>query len=305
MRGASESRPTPRIRGNMPRHKSTARNGWSFFVGMLLLSGADVTRSEIHLTDVTNETGIEFRHTDGGGGKYYIVEYVSAGLALFDYDNDGDVDIYFLNGAPMPGTPTPTSEKQLSRNALFRNDGNWKFTDVTLQAGVGDTRHGLGVTVADYDNDGDADIYLNNFGPNVLYRNNGDGTFVDVTETAGVANGHRVGAGASFLDINNDGKLDLYVANYVKFAFEDHIPRTKEGYPIYGSPLDYKPDPDTLYQNNGDGTFSDVSIESGIAKHAAYGMGVVSTDYDNDGDPDMLVGNDTGANYLFPERWER
>jgi hypothetical protein len=253
------------------------------------------TQSSILLHDVTDQTGITFRHTDGGSGKYYIVEYMSAGLALFDYDSDGDVDIYFLNGAPMPGTKTDV----VPRDALYRNDGNWKFTDVTDQAGVGDTNHGMGVAVGDYDNDGDPDIYLNNFGPNVLYRNNGDGTFTDVTKFAGVQNGHRVGAGASFVDIENDGDLDLYVGNYVKFSFDQHVPRTKLGQPYYGPPLDYPPDPDTLYRNNGDGTFTDVSIESGIARHAGYAMGLVSSDYDSDGDQDILVGNDTGANFVF------
>jgi hypothetical protein len=252
-------------------------------------------QSSILLRDVTEQTGITFRHTDGGSGKYYIVEYMSAGLALFDYDSDGDVDIFFLNGAPMPGTKTDG----VLRDALYRNDGNWKFTDVTDQAGVGDAGHGMGVAVGDYDNDGDPDIYINNFGPNVLYRNNGDGTFTDVTKFAGVQNGHRVGAGASFVDIENDGDLDLYVGNYVKFSFDKHVPRTKLGQPYYGPPLDYPPDPDTLYRNNGDGTFTDVSIESGIARHAGYAMGLVSSDYDSDGDQDILVGNDTGANFVF------
>jgi hypothetical protein len=261
--------------------------------GRASLSLAD--ESTIVLRDVTDQTGITFCHTDGGSGKYYIVEYMSAGLALFDYDSDGDVDIYFLNGAPMPGTNADV----VPRDALYRNDGNWKFTDVTEEAHLGDTGHGMGVAVGDYDNDGDPDIYVNNFGPNVLYRNNGDGTFTDVTEFAGVQNGNRVGAGASFLDIENDGDLDLYVGNYIKFSFDAHVPRTKQGLPYSGGPLDYPPDPDTLYRNNGDGTFTDISIESGIARHAGYCMGLACSDYDSDGDTDILVGNDTGANFLF------
>jgi hypothetical protein len=251
--------------------------------------------STILLRDVTAQTGITFRHTDGGSGKYYIVEYMSAGLALFDYDSDGDVDIYFLNGAAMPGTKVDVPP----RDALYRNDGNWKFTDVTDQAGVGDTGHGMGVAVGDYDNDGDPDIYVNNFGPNVLYRNNGNGTFSDVTQAASVQNGNRVGAGASFVDIENDGDVDLYVGNYIKFSFDKHVPRTKQGLPYSGGPLDYPPDPDTLYRNNGDGTFTDISLESGIARHAGYAMGLVCSDYDSDGDQDILVGNDTGANFVF------
>jgi len=263
--------------------------------GDCLAASPPANESTILLHDVTDQTGITFRHTDGGSGKYYIVEYMSAGLALFDYDSDGDVDIYFLNGAPMLGTKLDF----VPRNALYRNDGHWKFTDVTEQAGVGDAGHGLGVAIGDYDNDGDPDIYLNNFGPNALYQNNGNGTFTDVTQFAGVQNGDRVGAGASFVDIENDGDLDLYVGNYIKFSFDKHVPRTKQGLPYSGGPLDYQPDPDTLYRNNGDGTFTDISLESGIARHAGYCMGLVCSDYDSDGDADILVGNDTGANFVF------
>ena len=136
----------------------------------------------IVLRNVTDQTGISFRHTDGGSGQRYIMETVSAGLALFDYDKDGDIDVYFLNGAPLKGTVVESAP----RNALYRNEGGFRFTDVTDQAGVGDTGYGLGVAAGDYDDDGDLDIFLNNYGGNVLYRNNGDGTFTDVTEQAGV-----------------------------------------------------------------------------------------------------------------------
>ncbi|MHC4205137.1 MAG: CRTAC1 family protein [Planctomycetota bacterium] len=241
----------------------------------------DFVSASIRLRDVTEQTGISFVHTDGSSGKRYIVETVSAGLALFDYDEDGDIDIYFLNGAPLRGT----SVKVPPTNALYRNDGDWRFTDVTDKAGVGDPGYGLGVAVGDYDNDGDPDIYLNNYGPNVLYSNNGDGTFTDVTEKAGVANGHQVGAGACFLDIDKDGDLDLYV----RF----------NGYPAYVGPMNYFPTPDTLYRNNGDGTFTDISEESGIAAHKGTGMGMVCADYDNDGDTDIFVGNDVAGNFIF------
>ncbi len=259
------------------------------------LPSAAVAEGPIRLRDVTGQTGITFRHTDGSSGRYYIVETVSAGLALFDYDGDGDVDIYFLNGAPLPGTPVDPPP----RGALYRNDGGWKFTDVTAQAGVGDAGFGLGVAVGDYDNDGDADLYLNNFGPNVLYRNNGNGTFTDVTGEAGVDNGHRVGAGACFLDMDGDGDLDLYVANYVAFSFEGHRVARFNGYPAYLGPMDYRPTADTLYRNNGDGTFTDVSKASGVAAHQGAGMGVVCADYDRDGDTDIFVANDDQANFLF------
>ncbi len=260
-----------------------------------VVSAAAFAEHAIQLRDVTAHTGITFQHTDGSNGNYYIVESVSSGLALFDFDGDGDIDIYFLNGAPMRGTRATVPP----RNALYRNDGDWKFTDVTEQAGVGDTGHGLGVTAADYDNDGDQDLYLNNFGPNVLLRNNGNGTFTDVTERAGVQNGHRVGAGTSFLDIEGDGDLDLYVANYVKYSFDQDVSRTTRGYRVYAGPRDYEPDPDTLYRNNGDGTFTDISVAAGIAAHAAYGMGMICADYDGDGDTDVFVGSDASANLLW------
>ena len=252
-------------------------------------------KSTIKLTDVTKETQITFKHTDGSSGKNYIMETVSAGLALFDYDNDGDVDIYFLNGAPLKGTKFNV----LPKNALYRNEGNWKFTDVTEQAGLGDTGYGLGVAVADYDNDKDLDVYLNNYGPNVLYRNNGNGTFTDVTKQAGVDNGFQVGAGTCFLDMDKDGDLDLYVANYLEFSYDIHVTKTTRGVPVYANPRYYPPLPDSLYRNNGDGTFTDVSKVSGINEHAGWGMGMVCGDYDNDDDTDIFIANDVAENFLF------
>jgi enediyne biosynthesis protein E4 len=251
--------------------------------------------ARILLRDVTGDAGIAFTHTDGSSGQRYIMETVSAGLALFDYDHDGDIDIYFLNGAPLKGTTTDTPPK----NALYRNEGNWKFTDVTEAAHVGDTGYGLGVAVGDYDNDGDADLYLNNFGPNVLYRNNGDGTFTDITQTAGVGNGSQVGAGTCFLDIDGDGDLDLYASNYLEFSYDKHVLTATKGFPVYANPRYYPPLPDTVYRNNGDGTFTDVSKASGVGAHAGWGMGIVCGDYDNDQDTDVFIGNDVGENFLF------
>ncbi len=265
--------------------------------GCLLLSflGLSASAGSIRFTDVTDTTGIDFIHTDGSSGRRYIVETVSAGLALFDYDQDGDMDIYFLNGAPLPGLQIGAPP----RNRLYRNEGSWRFTDVTQRAGIGDTGHGLGVAAGDYDHDGDPDLYVNNFGPNVLYRNNGNGTFTDVTAEAGVANQNCVGAGASFLDSDGDGDLDLYVANYVDFTFENHQVVRFSGHPAYVGPMNYRGTPDTLYRNNGDGTFADVSAEAGIAAHRGTGMGMVCADYDNDGDTDVFVGNDVAGNFIF------
>lgn len=249
----------------------------------------------IRLQDVTADTGIRFVHYDGSSGRKYIVETVTAGLALFDYDGDGDEDIYFLNGAPLRGSKTDGAPS----DALYRNDGDWRFTDVTKEAGLVETGFGLGVAAADYDNDGHIDLYVNNYGPNVLYRNNGDGTFSNVTEAAGVARGEKVGAGACFLDIDNDGDLDLYVANYVQFTYDNHQVIWEKGFPTYISPRGYQPEPDVLYRNNGDGTFTDVSQEAGIGLVAGTGMGMVCGDFDNDGDTDVFVLNDVAANFLF------
>jgi len=252
-------------------------------------------RNPIQLADMTGATGITFVHTDGSSGERYIMETVTAGLALLDYDGDGWIDIYFLNGAPLRGAKADVP----SRNALYRNEGGWRFTDVTDEAGVGDTGFGLGVTAADYDNDGDQDLFVNNYGPNVLYRNNGDGTFSDVTEQTNVPGGHKMGAGACFLDMDADGDLDLYVANYVKFTYETHMVHHKDGFPQYVGPREYPFEPDDVYRNNGDGTFTDASAESAVGQHAGSGMGLVCADYDNDGDTDVFTLNDVSGNFLF------
>ncbi|MDP6634160.1 MAG: CRTAC1 family protein [Phycisphaerae bacterium] len=249
----------------------------------------------IRLKDVTRTTGITFKHTDGGCGKRYFLEPMSAGLALFDYDLDGDTDIYFLNGAPLKGTKTAAAP----RNTLYRNDGGFKFTDVTKQTGVGDTGYGLGVAVGDYDNDGDPDIYVNNYGRNVLYQNNGRGVFADVTKSAGVGNGDKLGAGANFIDIDKDGDLDLFVANYLKWSYKTNVVRKNGIHDTYSGPRDYPRTANTLYRNNGDGTFTDISVASGVAKCAGTAMGTVCADYDNDGDTDIIVANDEWGNFLF------
>ncbi len=277
--------------------------GWlaaSAALAAMALSPGTPTRAEdtlrpIVLSDVTDRTGIDFRHTDGGSGQHYIVEYVASGVALFDYDGDALIDIFFLNGAPQPGTK---SGEHLGCR-LYRNEGNFQFRDVTDQAGIGYRGHALGVAVADYDDDGQADVYLSNFGQNVLYHNNGDGTFTDVTATAGVGRGDRVGAGTCFLDSDGDGNLDLYAGNYILFSYDRHVPLTEKGVSVYPSPLFYPPDKDTLFRGNGDGTFRDVTDESGIGTAAGRTMGMVCVDYDNDGQTDVFAGNDAMEDFLF------
>jgi len=253
-------------------------------------------QSPIVLRDVTRQTGVTFQHTDGGSGRRYIVETVSAGLALFDYDRDGDVDLYFLNGAPLKGTTCDVPPT----NALYRNDGRFRFTDVTAESGAGDTGYGLGVAVGDYDNDGDPDLYLNNYGLNVMYRNNGDGTFSDVTERTGTAGDRdEAGAGACFLDADRDGDLDLYVSSYLTFSYDTHVHNVWLGFHVYPGPDHYLPTCDTFYRNHGDGTFADASVESGVAACKGKGMGMISADYDDDGDTDVFVANDSTPNALL------
>jgi len=265
------------------------------WVACLWMVAAARGESPIRLRDVTRETGIAFRHTDGSSGRRYMFEPMSAGLAVFDYNRDGRLDIYFLNGAPLKGTKVDSPPT----NALYRNDGNFRFTDVTREAGVGDTGYGLGVAVGDYDNDGHLDLYVNNYGPNVLYRNNGDGTFTDVTAQAGVANGSEVGAGANFLDMDKDGDLDLFVSNYIAWSYDRHVVHDRSGHSVYSGPRDYPKNRNALFRNNGDGTFTDVTAESGIGAYEGAGMGTVCADYDNDGDTDILVANDDWGNFLL------
>ena len=271
--------------------------GW-WAAALLSCLSAAPARAEcpIKFRDVTAQTGIDFVHTHGGSDRKYIVETVTAGLALFDYDNDGKTDIYFLNGRPLAGTKSKVQPK----NRLYRNLGGFRFKDVTDEAGVGGAAgFGLGVCVGDYDNDGYQDLYVSNYGENILYHNNGDGTFTDVTKKAGVGRGRKVGAGACFLDYDNDGYLDLFTANYVKFSEAKPVVQTVSGFPIYAVPSLYPPETHNLFHNNGDGTFTDVSARAGFAAYPTYGMGVVAADYDNDGYPDIFVANDVSPNSLF------
>jgi hypothetical protein len=265
-------------------------------LGLCLLARPAAAESPILLHDVTCQTGISFRHTDGSSGRRYIVETVTAGLATFDYDGDGLIDVYFVNGAPLQGTKVD----QPPRNALYRNQGDFQFQDVTEQAGVGDLGYGMGVAAADYDNDGFQDLYVSNFGTNVFYRNNGDGTFSAVTRDTGTAGrAERVGAGVCFLDVEGDGNLDLYASSYLDFTYQTHVHNVWLGHHVYPGPSHYRPVASTLYRNRGDGTFTDDSVSSGIAAHRGRGMGAICADFDDDGDTDIFVANDSMGNFLF------
>ena len=247
----------------------------------------------VQFTDVTAELGIQFRHTNGESGQKYFIEPIGSGVALFDFDNDEDLDLYLVNGSDLPGATSPMPPT----NRLYRNDGD-TFTDVTMQAAVGDTGYGLGCCVGDYNNDGFTDLYVTNYGANVLYHNNGDGTFTDVTEFTGVG-GNQFSSGCAFVDIDADGYLDLYVVNYVQFDLETNPECTRQGVRTYCTPEALQGAADILYRNNGDRTFTDVTAKAGISGANGKGLGIVCGDIDNDGDLDIFVANDTTPNFLY------
>lgn len=249
--------------------------------------------------DITKEAGIDFTHSFGDDELSNIIETTGPGCGLFDYDGDGDLDVYLINGCHIPkkGYSHPRGrhlEGKLT-NKLYRNNGDNTFTDVTEESGTGDKGFGMACTVADYDNDGDLDLFVTNYGPNVLYRNNGDGTFTDVTREAGVFDG-RWGIGCTFLDIDRDGYLDLYVGNYLQFEPEYRLFYAPDHFP---GPLSYLGDADILYRNNGDGTFTDITETAGVKFPDGRAMGVTAGDYNNDGFMDIFVANDGMPNYFF------
>ena len=253
----------------------------------------------IQFRDVAPEAGIEFHHVSGKPEKEYILETMSGGVAWIDYDLDGWLDLYLVNGGRWE--ELVHNSKRRVASALYRNQGDGTFTNVTSSAGVGGTHWGMGVAVGDYDNNGWPDLYVCNYGPNTLFRNNGDGIVTDVTERAKVGDS-RWSVSAAFGDYDADGYLDLYVANTARFAAQDPGPTKCQyrGIPAHCGPLGLIADPDTLYRNQGDGSFRDVSQSSGIASAVpAYGLGVAWSDYDNDVDLDIYVANDQTPNLLF------
>ena len=263
---------------------------------------------EVQFTDVTQEVGIDFQHRSSATSSKYLIETMGGGVALFDYDNDGRLDIFFTNGArlddPMPAQAQPDKSDPRFWNRLYRQGPDGRFTDVTEKAslsGAPQNRYGMGVAVGDYDNDGFPDLYVTNYGGNTLYRNNaGDGTFSDVTRSAGVESSGW-SASAGFFDADNDGDLDLFVTRYVEWTFEKngYCGEKKPGYRAYCHPDNYEPVTNVLYWNNGDGTFSDVSAKAGIAAAPGKGLGVAFADYDRDGLLDVYVANDSVQSFLY------
>jgi hypothetical protein len=275
-----------------------------------ITAGGFVEGAPVIFEDVTRQSGLDkFHHYSGSPEKSTILDAPGSGVALLDYDNDGWLDIYLVNGstiAAMKGTePAPHA-------ALFHNNHDGTFTDVTAKAGVANERWGFGVAIADYDNDGWPDIYVANFGKNRLYHNNHDGTFTDVAEKAGVALGGW-STGPTWGDYDRDGLLDLFVPGYVHYDIDHPVVAGKGGVPagacqyrgvdVFCGPLGLLGEPDHLFHNNGDGTFTDASIKAGVSdSQLRYGFASVFADLDDDGWPDLAVANDSSTNYLYRNR---
>lgn len=248
----------------------------------------------VQFVEVTQEAGIDFSYVNGASGNKYMPEPMGSGAAFFDFDGDGYLDLYIVNGAPLPGFQT----EEEPANALFRNLGDGTFAEVTGKAGVGDTGYGMGVACGDYDGDGELDLYVTNYGPNVLYRNEDGVRFATTTSQAGVED-NGWGTNAAFVDYDLDGDLDLYVANYLEFDPANNRDCRVGGFKAYCAPTVYPGQPGILFRNQGDGTFADVTREAGLQTSKGRQLGAVFGDYDNDGDPDLFIANDKTPNFLF------
>ena len=279
--------------------------GAGLAAAMLCLAPARVRVAAPLFVDVASSSGLAFTHVTGARGQYYMPEQMGAGAAVFDYDNDGDLDVFLVQSGVLGAPAPPDVTGRLFRNDLIVGpDGRrtLRFTDVTARAGVGWRAYGMGAAVGDYDNDGDLDLFLTSFGPDALFRNNGDGTFTDVTATAGVSD-ELWSTSAAFVDYDRDGDLDLFVANYLDVALTDNkVCVDALGARDYCGPRAYRPVPDKLYRNEGNGRFTNVTDAAGIARADGAGLGVATGDFNLDGWPDLYVANDATPNQLWINR---
>ena len=262
--------------------------------GSFVMAGA--AQTTVRFTDVTRESGVSFHHINGASPDKHLVETMGSGGLFFDYDNDGWIDLFLVDGGSLADARVASQAK----HRLYRNRGNGTFDEVTARSGIQHRDYGMGACAGDYDNDGSIDLYVTNFGPNVLYRNRGNGSFSDVTAAARVGE-PRWSASCAFADLDKDGDLDLFVVNFVD-ADRGKTPycgNAKIGQRFYCHPLNYPSLSNTLYRNDGRGVFTDVSVASGIGTYRGNGLGLVVTDYDADGWPDVFVANDSVANFLF------
>lgn len=266
-------------------------------VGLLLLSTSGLSEPSPEIfTDVTQRAGIHWQQFSGESPDRFLIETMGGGVAFLDFDGDGLQDIFFVKGGETPHGKTPAPV----RNALYRNLGNGKFEEVAAKAGVDRvTFYGMGVSAADYDNDGFQDLYITGFPASALFHNNGNGTFTDVTDKAGVKNAGRWGASAAWFDYDRDGLLDLVVTNYAQISFDNPKNCELNGVRSYCAQVAYQGEPLTLYHNNGDGTFTDVSARSGLDKFIGRALGVVSIDVNDDGWPDLFIARDASPNLLL------
>jgi hypothetical protein len=266
---------------------------------------APQAQSPVTFSDITAWTGINFRRAPSFTAVKYLIEAVGGGVAMFDYDNDGRMDLFFTNGAalkdPMPKSEVPDKRDPKYWNRLYQQKADGTFEDVTETAGVKGSGFSMGVTAADYDNDGDSDLFVTGYGGNYLYQNNGDGTFTDVTKSTGVA-GSGWSTSAGWLDYDRDGRLDLFVGRYVEWDFETgsvYCGEMKPGYRAFCHPDNFKGATNILYHQRADGSFEDVSGKSGIEQPGGKALGVAFGDFDNDGFMDIFVANDSVRQSLY------